>query len=531
MKEITKIAEQLHIKEGDLECYGHFKAKINTIHNVNKEKGKLILVTSVHPTPYGEGKTTLCIGINDALRKLDKESVAVLREPAMGPVFGIKGGATGGGMAQMVPQDDINLHFTGDMHAITSANNLLCSLIDNHIFQGNELNIDPESICFHRCLDVNDRALRSVTLNNRKEKFTITAASEIMAILCLSEDLSDLKRRLENILIGYTYNDEPLFVRDLRCTDSLVILLKDALKPNLVQSLENNPVIVHGGPFANIAHGCSSLISLKMALSLQDYVITEAGFGADLGAEKFFDIVCRHNIAPDLVILNVTLRALKHNGLCPKEEIILPSLDYLKKGIVNLEAHINNLKKFTSHILVVLNHFKEDTFEEIQFIKGFLEKKQIPFEISKAYEEGSKGTTEVAKKIISLTEKEEDFHFLYDLNSPLAKKIETICREIYHAKDIVYSNEAILKMKKLTELNFDKLPICIAKTQYSFSDDKTKLGNPTDYTINVRDMELKNGAGFIVIFLGNIVDMPGLPKNPNALFMKIDNNLQIEGMI
>ena len=531
IEKITEVAQKIKINNENLECFGHFKAKINPVNIPEKMKGKLILVTSIHPTPYGEGKTTLAIGINDALRHLGKESIAVLREPSMGPVFGIKGGATGGGKSQIIPSEDINLHFTGDMHAITSANNLLCSLIDNHIFQGNKLNIDPQSICFHRCLDVNDRALRHVKLNNREEKFTITAASEIMAILCLTENLDDLKKRLGDILVGYTYDKKPIFARDLKCVDSLAILLKDALKPNLVQSLENNPVIVHGGPFANIAHGCSSLISLKMALSLQDYVITEAGFGADLGAEKFFDIVCRHNITPDLVILNVTLRALKHNGLCPKEEITTPSLDYLKKGIVNLEAHINNLKKFTSHILVVLNHFEEDTLEEIQFIKDFLEKKQMPFEISKAYKEGSKGASEVAKKIIALTDKEKDFHFLYDLNSPLTKKIETICQEIYHAKHIVYSDETLLKIKKLTELNLDKLPICIAKTQYSFSDDKTKLGNPTDYTINVCNIELKNGAGFIVVFLGNIVDMPGLPKNPNALLMTIDNSLQIKGII
>lgn len=530
MLPIEKVADSLKIEKKDLECYGKYKAKINYKKYFNQKKGKLILVTSIHPTPYGEGKTTLSIGIHDALRKLNYNSIAVLREPSLGPVFGIKGGATGGGYSQIMPMEDINLHFTGDMHAITSCNNLLCAMIDNHIYQGNELEIDPDTICFHRCLDMNDRALREIQLDNRKEHFSITAASEIMAILCLSKDFNDLKTHLSNILIGYTYQGKAIFARDLNCIDSMAILLKDAMKPNLVQSLENNPVLVHGGPFANIAHGCSSLVSINLGLSLADYVITEAGFGADLGAEKFFDILCRNDIQPNLVILNATIRSLKYNGGCPKDEIDRSSLEYLNNGICNLESHILNLKKFTNHILVVLNQFSTDTKEEIDFVKDFVSKFNCEFEICNSYQNGSLGATEVAKKIIQLSNQTNDFKFLYSLNDSITNKIEIICKEIYHSNNVIYSNEAITQIKKIEKLNFNHLPICIAKTQYSFSDDPKKLGNPIQFSVTVQNIELRSGAGFIIVFLGSIIDMPGLPKKPNAIHIKIDDNENISGL-
>lgn len=524
---IYDVANKLGISE--IECYGCDKAKIDYTKYQNKILGKLILVTSINPTPYGEGKTTLAIGINDALRKLNKNSVAVLREPSMGPVFGMKGGATGGGYSQAIPMEDINLHFTGDMHAITACNNLLCALIDNHIYQGNELNIDPNSICFHRCIDINDRILRDINLYNRKEHFSITAASEIMAILCLANNFEDLRNKLDNILIGYTYDEKPVFVRNLNCTDSLLITLKDAIKPNLVQSLENNPIIIHGGPFANIAHGCNSLIATKLGLSLCDYVITEAGFGADLGAEKFFDIKCRNNLKSNLVVLNVTLKALKHNGYCPKDEISKPSIDFIKKGICNLEAHINNIKKFTSNILVVLNKYNSDTIEEINYLKEFVESLEIPFEVSEAYLKGSDGALNVANKVIQYCNKENDFKFLYDLNDTITNKIETIIKEIYHTSNIKYSEIALNKIKQIEKINY-KLPICIAKTPMSFSDNPKLLGNPIDYEITIKDLEIKNGAGFIIVYLGNIIDMPGLSKRPNSLDMKIDNEYKITGL-
>lgn len=529
MKLIKDVAKSIGIDEL-IENYGNYKAKIN-YDKINKSKnGKLVLVTSIHPTPYGEGKTTLSIGINDALRKIGKNSIVVLREPSLGPTFGMKGGATGGGRSQVVPMDDINLHFTGDMHAITSCNNLLCALIDNHIYHGNELKIDPNSICLHRTLDMNDRALRRLSLDTRKERFCITAASEIMAILCLAKDMTDLRKRLDSILIGYTYNKTPIFARDLKATDSMMILLKDAMKPNLVQSLENNPVIVHGGPFANIAHGCNSYIATQTALSLCDYVITEAGFGSDLGAEKFFDIKCRLGLKPDLVILNCTVRALKHNGYCDESDILTQDHKFLNAGLCNLEAHIDNLKKFTNNILVVLNRFNTDTSEEINIIREFVYEKNIPFEISDAYKSGSIGALEIAKRIVELTNKPSSFKFLYDLNDSIQNKIEIICKDIYHAKNIIYTDEALVQLKNIENLGFSNLPICIAKTQYSFSDDPKKLGNPTNYDVTIQKLELKSGAGFIVCFLGSIIDMPGLPKHPNALDMKIDDNLKISGL-
>ena len=530
MLPIEKVADSLEIDKEDLECYGKYKAKINYKKYFNQKKGKLILVTSIHPTPYGEGKTTLSIGIHDALRRLNYNSIAVLREPSLGPVFGIKGGATGGGYSQIMPMEDINLHFTGDMHAITSCNNLLCAMIDNHIYQGNELEIDPDTICFHRCLDMNDRALREIQLDNRKEHFSITAASEIMAILCLSKDFNDLKTHLSNILIGYTYQGKAIFARDLNCIDSMAILLKDAMKPNLVQSLENNPVLVHGGPFANIAHGCSSLVSINLGLSLADYVITEAGFGADLGAEKFFNILCRNDIQPNVVILNATIRSLKYNGGCPKDKINDSSLDYLNNGICNLEAHIHNLKKFTNHILVVLNQFSTDTKEEIDFIKNFVSKFDCEFEVCNSYQNGGLGAIEVAKKVIQISKQPNDFKFLYSLNDNIINKIETICKQIYHSNNIIYSEEAKKKIEQINKLNLNHLPVCIAKTQYSFSDDPKKLGNPSQFSVTIKDIELKIGAGFIVVFLGSIIDMPGLPKKSNAIHIKIDDNENISGL-
>lgn len=517
MLKINEIAKKLNLNENDIEMYGNFKAKINKIENNNC--GKLILVTSINPTPYGEGKTTITIGLNDALRKLGMNSVAILREPSLGPVFGIKGGACGGGLSKMIPEDDINLHFTGDMHAITTCNNLLSSLIDNHIYFGNELNINPEKIVFRRCLDLNDRALREVKLKNRTEHFDITAASEIMTILCLSKDLEDLKNKLENILIGYTYDDKPVFVKDLKCVNALLLVLKDAIKPNLVQSLEENPIIVHGGPFANIAHGCSSFIATKLGLNLADYVITEAGFGADLGCEKFFDIVCRNNITPSLTIINVSLKALKHNAYINKEDIESPNLNALKKGICNLEAHIQNIKKFTNNIMVILNKFESDTEEEINFVKNYVLDLNISFEICSSYVKGGIGAIDAASKIIELCNKETTFKFLYNLDEEIENKINKICKEIYHARNIIYNDDIKEKINKIKKIGFNNLPICIAKTQYSFSSDPKKLGNPNNYDIEIKDIALKSGAGFIVVYLGNIMTLPGLSKNPNALNM------------
>lgn len=524
-KNINDIVKKIGIN--DLYCYGNYMGKIN-YEKYNGNKGKLILVTSINPTPYGEGKTTISIGLNDALRRLGKNSIAVLREPSMGPVFGIKGGACGGGYSQIVPMEDINLHFTGDMHAITSCNNLLSAIIDNYIYQGNTLNIDPNKVLFKRCLDINDRILRNIKLDNRQEHFTITAASEIMAILCLSKDIDDLRNKLNNILVAFTYDNKPIYVSNLKCVDSLLVILKDAIKPNLVQSLENNPVIVHGGPFANIAHGCNSLIATNLGLGLCDYVITEAGFGSDLGAEKFFDIKCRNNIEPNLVILNVTIKALKYNGYCPKEEINNESISYLEKGIVNLKAHIENILKFNSNILVVLNKYNTDTQKEIDYIKNYVNKLNIPFEICDSYNTGGSGSISIANKVIELCNNKNNFKFLYELNDSIENKINIICKEIYHCNNVIYTDEVLNKINKIKELGFNDLPICIAKTQYSLSDDPKKLGNPTNYDITIKNIELKSGAGFIVVFLGNIIDMPGLSKKPNLLNIKY--NKKIEGL-
>lgn len=533
-KDIEVLAECLGLTKDQLEIYGTNKAKIDPTKIKKEQKGKLILVTSIHPTPYGEGKTTVSIGINDALRRLGKNSIAVLREPSLGPVFGIKGGATGGGYAQVVPMEEINLHFTGDIHAVTACNNLLAAMIDNHLFQGNELQIDPASIEFSRVMDMNDRALRNITIHSsyeREDHFMITTASEIMAILCLAEDQEDLRKRLGNILIGFTYDQKPVLAKDLQGVDALVILLKDALKPNLVQSLEQNPILLHGGPFANIAHGCNSVIATKLGMKLADYVITEAGFGADLGALKFFDIKCRTaGLVPDLVVINATIRSLKYNGECPKEEIMIPSLDYLKKGVGNLLRHIENMRFFSSNLIVCLNQFQEDSKDEIAYLKEQCQEVGVPFGTCSSYLKGSNGSTTLASQIIELLNQQNQTATLYEVTDPICKKIEMICKKIYRASDVLYSEEAKRKMELYQSLGLDALPICIAKTQYSFSDNPKLLGSPTNFQVTVTDLELRNGAGFLVVKMGNIMTMPGLSKHPAYQSMKINEQGEISGL-
>lgn len=533
--DIKDVASKIGLNESDIEKYGNDKAKINLKKYSNK-CGKLILVTSINPTPYGEGKTTLSIGINDALNRLNKKSIVVLREPSLGPVFGIKGGATGGGYSQIIPSIDINLHFTGDIHAVESANNLLCAAIDNHIYFGNRLKF--KNILFKRCMDMNDRALRNIIINNnlkkvepRDESFQITTASEIMAILCLCTDINDLKRRIGNILIGIDINNKPIYASSLNIQDAMTILLKDAIKPNLVQTLENNPAIVHGGPFANVAHGCNSVIATKLALNLGDYVVTEAGFGSDLGCEKFFDIKCKdNNLTPDLVILNVTIRGLKHNGLCPKEELTKYNLEYLKKGIPNLNAHINIIKKFSNNIMVVLNKFNDDIYEEIKYIKDYCFKANIPFEISEAYMYGSEGALSVAKTVLEVLNNKNKVNFMYNNQDSIKDKIYSLATNVYNANEIKYSDKALEKIKFIENIGYSDLPICVAKTQYSISDDPNKLGYPSNYKINITDLHLCTGSQFIIVYMNNIITMPGLSSNPNYENMYIDNNL-IKGII
>ena len=535
MQDIRVIGKKLGLSEDDLELYGKYKAKVN-VDNINSvSNGKLILVTSINPTPYGEGKTTMSIGINDALNKLDKKSIVVLREPSLGPVFGIKGGAAGGGYSQVVPMEDINLHFTGDIHAIESANNLLCAIIDNHIYQGNELDI--KEVVFNRCVDLNDRALRNVTVKydnkglERDDKYNITVASEIMAILCLSRDIEDLKTRIGNILVGFNSKEEPVYAKDLNCVGAVSLLLKDALKPNLVQTLENNPAIIHGGPFANIAHGCNSIIATKAGLKLADYVVTEAGFGADLGAEKFLDIKCRiANIKPNCIVINATIRSLKYNGGLSKEEINKENMEALKKGIVNLERHIKNMSKYTKNIVVCLNQFDFDTEKEIDYVTKFAKDMGYPVEVCSSFENGGEGAINLAKKIVEVCNNDIDFKPLYDTNDTIKNKIKTICTEIYGASDIEVSEEVENKIKKLESMGLGNLPVCIAKTQYSFTDDPKKLGAPTDFNMRVRDIRVSNGAGFIVVLMGNIMTMPGLGKNSAYLNMDIDNKGKIKGL-
>ena len=535
-KPISEIAKLLGLDEEQFELYGKYKAKIKFNDVMTGHKGKLILVTAVNPTPYGEGKTTVSIGLVDAFNHIGKKAVGVLREPSLGPVFGLKGGATGGGYSQVVPMEDINLHFTGDLHAITSCNNLISAAIDNHIYQGNFLNIDPKKIFFKRCLDVNDRSLRRISYEIKdgifeNNGFNITAASEVMSIFCLSKDLEELKSKLGNILLAEDTAGNPIYARDLKLEGSLVTLLKDAFNPNLVQTLENNPVIIHGGPFANIAHGCNSIVATNLGLKLGDYVITEAGFGADLGAEKFMDVKCHiSGLKPDCVVLTVTTRALKYNGGAKEEDINEENLIFLQQGLPNLQVHIENLKKFTSHIIVALNKFINDSMDEIEMIKNFCEKEEVEFSICETYLKGGIGAVALADKISSICEYENDFKPLYDVTEPLTDKIEKICKEIYHAGKITYSKEAIEKIEMIKKLDENDLPICIAKTQYSISDDPKKLGYPKDFEVTVRDIELRTGAGFITVLLGSILTMPGLPKKPNYEIIDLDENNEIVGL-
>ena len=529
-KEILEIAKELGV-EKYLESYGKDKGKIDFSKVKSPQKGKLILVTAISPTPYGEGKTTVSIGLNDGLRKLGKNSLAVLREPSLGPVFGIKGGATGGGYAQVVPMEEINLHFTGDFHAITSANNLISAAIDNHLYFGNSLSIDPEQICFHRCLDVNDRALRHLFLNNRQESFSITAASEIMSILCLANDFNDLKERLGSILVAFNTSKEPIYVKDLKLEGALALLLKEAIKPNLVQSLENNPVLIHGGPFANIAHGCNSVIATNLGLKLADYVITEAGFGSDLGAEKFFYIKCRSaKLKPDAVVLVVTTKALKYQGGISKENIQKESLEGIRKGLSNLEVHLENICKFTKNIVVALNQYTTDTLAEIEFIKEFVQEKKYAFATITSYQNGGEGSLDLAKEVIQLCNKKNDFSLLYPNSLSLLEKIEILAHEIYHASSLKISEEIKEKLKMYEEMGYQSFPICVAKTQYSISDNPLVLGYPKDYEIKIDDVNIDTGAKFVVVYLGNIMTMPGLPLHPNYEQIDIDEKGRITGL-
>ena len=532
-KDITEVAKTLGI-ENKIELYGSNKAKISLDLLDKKRNSKLVLVTAINPTPMGEGKTTVSISLNDALRKLGKKSILTLREPSLGPVFGVKGGSTGGGYAHVIPMEDINLHFTGDFHAITTANNLLCSVIDNHIYQGNTLNIDK--VIFKRCLDLNDRQLRVINTGLSKEKntkeridgFDITAASEIMAILCLSKDLNDLKRRLGNIVIGYDNKGKEITARMLKADGAMTVLLKDAIKPNLVQTLEGNPCIIHGGPFANIAHGCNSVIATNIAMSLGDITVTEAGFGADLGAEKFLDIKCRNiNTHPDAVVLVATIRSLKYHGGMPKEDIAKESIDYLEKGMNNLYKHIHNLKEvYGLNVVVAINRFSADTNKEISFLEEKLNKIDVDYAVTDGYSLGSDGSIELARKVLDNINKPNNFNYAYDINDSIKEKIYKVSTKIYGAKDVEYSDVALEKLSLLEE-KYNNVPICIAKTQYSLSDDPKNLDPKKDYNIHVTDLVLKSGAEFIVVLTGDIMTMPGLPKVPNSENIDIIDDVTI----
>lgn len=542
MKNIEEIASALGIDRTEIEPYGHYKAKLSQslIDRVESNTdGKLVLVTAVNPTPAGEGKTTVSIGLGDALNKIGKKAVIALREPSLGPVFGIKGGAAGGGYSQVVPMEDINLHFTGDMHAITSANNLMCAMLDNSIQQGNELNIDPRTAQIKRCLDMNDRALRNIIcslggkLNGipREDHFCITVASEVMAILCLAKDIFDLKERLGKILVAYTYDGQPVFCKDIKANGSMTVLLKDAIKPNLVQTLENTPAIMHGGPFANIAHGCNSVRATKTALKLADYAVTEAGFGSDLGAEKFFDIKCRYaGLKPSCVVLVSTVRSMKYNGGVKKENLKEENIEALEKGSANLGAHIDNLKKFGVPVVVAINHFYADTQAEIDFVEHFCIEKGAEFAVTKCFEQGGAGSVDLAEKVVSACEKENNFAQLYPLDMPVYDKIEKIAKEIYGADGVEYTKQAKKAIDGYIELGADKLPVCMAKTQYSLSDNPTLLGRPEHFTITVSSASLSNGAGFLVCQTGNVMTMPGLSKSPAAFNIDIDENGDTVGL-
>ncbi len=543
MLPITEIAAKVNLSPDDLEMYGKYKAKLSDecMARLEKEKdGKLVLVTAINPTPAGEGKTTTSVGLGQAFGKLGKKAVLALREPSLGPCFGIKGGAAGGGYAQVVPMEDLNLHFTGDFHAITSANNLLAALLDNHIQQGNELGIDPRQIRWKRCLDMNDRVLRNIVvgLGNkmdgmvREDHFVITVASEIMAILCLADDMADLKRRLGRIIVAYNFNGEPVTAADLQAVGSMAALLKDALKPNMIQTLEHTPALVHGGPFANIAHGCNSVRATKMALKMADICVTEAGFGADLGAEKFFDIKCRKaGLKPDAVVLVATIRALKYNGGVAKDALAEENLDALKKGIVNLEKHIENLQKFGVPVVVTLNSFITDTEAETAFVREFCEQRGCAFALSEVWEKGGEGGIALAEAVLDVLEnKESHFAPIYPSDMPLKDKIATIAKEIYGAKDVSYAPAAEKELARITELGMGDFPVCMAKTQYSLSDDAKKLGRPEGFTLNVREVYASAGAGFVVAVTGSIMTMPGLPKKPAAFGIDVSDEGVITGL-
>lgn len=542
IRPITEIAEKLGIEDDELELYGRYKAKLSPKINerlADRKDGKLVLVTAINPTPAGEGKTTTTVGLGQAMALIGKKAVLALREPSLGPVFGIKGGAAGGGYAQVIPMEDINLHFTGDMHAITTANNLLCAIIDNHIQQGNELEIDPRRIIFKRCLDMNDRALRNIVVGlggkingmPREDHFIITVASEIMAILCLSNDLADCKRRLGNILVAYNFKGEPVFARDLGVEGAMAAVLRDALKPNLVQTLENTPVLVHGGPFANIAHGCNSVTATRLALKLGDYCITEAGFGSDLGAEKFFDIKCRSaKLTPSAVVVVATLRALKYNGGVPKDKTAEENTEALSRGLVNLGAHVENMKKYGVPVIVAINRFLTDTDAEIAVLANFCKTLGVEYSLSEVFAKGGEGGTDLAKKIVAACEQPSEFRYLYDEKLPIKDKIETIAKEIYGADGVDYTTQAEKQVKEIEALGQDKLPVCIAKTQYSLSDNPALLGRPKNFRITVRSLSLSSGAGFIVALTGDIMTMPGLPKSPAAYRIDVDRDGVISGL-
>ena len=543
MKPIGEVAALLDISEDELELYGKYKAKLSDElweRIKDNENGKLVLVTAINPTPAGEGKTTTTVGLGQALGKLGKKSVIALREPSLGPCFGIKGGAAGGGYAQVVPMEDLNLHFTGDFHAITSANNLLAAMLDNHIMQGNALRIDPDQIVWKRCVDINDRVLRNIVVGLgrkadgvvREDHFIITVASEIMAILCLAADMDDLKKRLSRVIVAYNYDGEPVTAGDINATGSMAALLKDAIKPNIIQTLENTPAIVHGGPFANIAHGCNSVRATKTALKLADYVITEAGFGADLGAEKFMDIKCRMaDLKPDAVVLVATVRALKYNGGVAKDNLSEENLEALKKGIVNLEKHIENVAKFGVPCVVTLNRFVTDTDAELEYVKNFCEERGCNFALSEVWEHGGNGGIELAEKVIdTLNNKKSNFKPLYPNELSLEKKIETVAKEIYGADGVTFDVSARKAMDRLTSLGFGNMPVCMAKNQYSLSDDPKKLGRPKGFTVNIRDIYVSAGAGFVVAITGTVMTMPGLPLHPAAERIDVNDEGKITGL-
>lgn len=539
---IKEVAAKIGISEDELEFYGKYKAKLsdelaNRVEN--NPDGKLILVTAINPTPAGEGKTTTTAGLGQAMAKIGKNAIIALREPSLGPVFGIKGGATGGGYAQVLPMEDINLHFTGDMHAITAANNLCCAMLDNHMQQGNTLNIDPRRILIKRCLDMNDRALRNIVVGlggkvngiPREDHFIITVASEVMAILCLANNIEDLKQRLGKILVAYTYSGEPVYAKDLKADGAMTALLKDAIKPNLVQTLEGTPAIMHGGPFANIAHGCNSVRATKLALKLADYCITEAGFGSDLGAEKFLDIKCRYaGLSPSAIVIVATCRALKYNGGVPKAEVSNENIDALKKGIVNLGVHIENMRKYNVPVIVAINRFGTDSKEELEYIEGYCRENGADFALSDVFGKGGEGGVELAQKVVEACEKPSDFAPIYSLDLTVKEKIEKIATTIYGASKVNYTTAAEKAIKEVEALGADKLPVCIAKTQYSLSDNPALLGAPKDFEITVRNVTLSNGAGFVVVYTGDIMTMPGLPKVPAAHSIDVDSDGKIVGL-